>query len=132
METAFFPWKDEYNLNIEEIDRQHKKLVSLINDLYNAFFAHTEDQSLHSILNDLLEYTNYHFDSEEKYMEKINYPERESHILLHDTFKEKTIEFRHASRHGKKITSSVTNFLRSWLSDHILKVDRQYAQFKQQ
>jgi hemerythrin len=126
MQKNFFPWKDNYSLGIEEIDNQHKKLFLLINQLYTSFIEKKSDEVLNEILKELLDYARYHFDTEEKFLNEINYPKIKEHTAIHEDFTSKAVEFRHSFRKGSIITSSVMNFLRKWVSDHILIADRDY------
>ena len=129
MSTTFFSWKEEYATGIDVIDFQHKKLVNLINRLYVTFMEQTEGEHLDSILQEVLDYAHYHFDTEASLMRKSNFPGMKEHIAQHDTFESKAIEVRHKFRHGGKVTSTLMNFLRNWLNDHILRADREYIPY---
>ena len=61
-------WNDEYLLGVPEIDKQHKKLIAIANELYDVV---TGDESalkekMPSILKELTDYTEYHFSNEEE------------------------------------------------------------------
>lgn len=71
---AFFNWDDLGSVNIERIDNQHKKLVSYLNELFEAMRAGKGNEVLEKILNALLSYTNTHFASEEKLTQTHGYP----------------------------------------------------------
>lgn len=125
----FFPWKNDYCLGNEIIDDQHKKLFQLINGLYTSFIDKSSDEKLKEILKELLDYARYHFETEENFLKEISYPKLEEHLALHEAFTSKALEFRHSYRKGGIITSTVMNFLRKWLSEHILNADRDYMNF---
>ncbi len=129
MSNLFFAWKEEYATGIEVIDSQHKKLVNLIDKLYVTFMEQTERENLDSILQEVLDYAHYHFDTEASLMRKHNFPGIKEHIAQHDAFESKAIEVRHKHRHGGTVTSTLMNFLRNWLNDHILKADREYIPY---
>ncbi|MFO7658612.1 MAG: bacteriohemerythrin [Bacteroidales bacterium] len=129
MNSAFFPWKDEYATGIEVIDNQHKKLIELIDRLYSSFMQRSEKEHMQHILKEVLDYANYHFDTEAELMRKHNYPKTSEHISIHDAFVATAIEFRHKHRYGGVVTSSLMNFLRTWLNDHILRADRDYIPY---
>ena len=61
-----FVWEDKYKVGVKEFDEQHKKLIELINKLYDAMKQGHGKDVLKSIVNDLFEYTKYHFETEEK------------------------------------------------------------------
>jgi hemerythrin len=129
MIVDFFIWKESYNLGIEEIDHQHRVLVNLINRLYESFMKREEKENMHNILKEMLDYAHYHFETEEKLFQQIAFPIAAEHIKLHNDFEARTIEFRHRFRQGNTITSMLMKFLRDWLTSHILKADREYADF---
>ena len=55
--TRFVEWKDAYSVGIEIIDSDHKKLLSLINQLQAAAHYKTYYESIENILNQLVDYT---------------------------------------------------------------------------
>ncbi len=76
------PWGPKLILGIEEIDGQHKKLVSLINQLHKAMKLKKGSQNSGKILNSLADYTVYHFGYEEDLFEKYSYPGTAEHIKI--------------------------------------------------
>jgi hemerythrin len=123
----FFIWKDSYNLGIEIMDDQHKKLVDIINDLYEAFYNSETKDKMQPILRELINYAAYHFKSEEELFNKFNFNQIAEHRGLHEDFKVKVLEFEKQFLAGKTITYRVMTFLREWLTDHILVADKEYA-----
>ena len=77
-------WNSFYSVHIDELDEQHKKLIYLINDMYDAMKNGKETDALSSILSELVDYTKYHFDTEEKLFLRYDYPEREAYSKVHD------------------------------------------------
>ena len=70
----YFEWKDEYRTGIEVIDKQHKHLMEIgarIFDLANADDGYDRYDDIMEVLNELRDYTIYHFGYEEKLMESI-------------------------------------------------------------
>jgi len=61
-------WKDEYLINVEEIDIQHRKMVDLVNNLHASVEARVDKSELEKLLIELVEYTRMHFSTEEKFM----------------------------------------------------------------
>ncbi|MEA1890408.1 MAG: hemerythrin domain-containing protein, partial [Pseudomonadota bacterium] len=66
----FFTWKEEYSVGIDSIDQQHKKLLSLINQLQTAVDYSTGKEFEREALDELVTYTKDHFSYEEGLMEK--------------------------------------------------------------
>jgi len=76
-------WCDEYNVNVEEIDIQHRKILELVNNLHSSVEACIDKNELKDLLVELVEYTGMHFSTEEQLMEKYDYPEHEEHLSEH-------------------------------------------------
>ncbi|OOM78012.1 bacteriohemerythrin [Clostridium sp. BL-8] len=130
-----FKWKEEYSLNIEEIDKQHKKLleigrraydIAVIDDGYDRF------DEIMTIIDELLEYTKYHFEYEENMLKKYNYDHIHDQEEEHGFYVYKINEV--ASREDiddnqRKVTLEIIDFLSEWISQHINVADRKYALF---
>ncbi|WP_160691115.1 bacteriohemerythrin [Clostridium sp. C2-6-12] len=128
-----FKWKEEFNLNIEEIDKQHKKLmeigkraydIAIIDDGYDRY------DEIMEIIDELLEYTKYHFEYEEKMLKEYNYvhvhEQEEEHSFY--IYKIKSIASRDdIDENQRKIVLEVIDFLSEWISKHIMIADREYA-----
>jgi hemerythrin len=127
---ALITWSDKYSLQIDEIDDQHKKLVSMINELHDAMMhAKSKEVSL-DIINKMADYTKYHFSVEEKYMKKFDYPDYNVHKLLHDQFIQKVTVFKREYESGKNgLNFEILNFLKDWLVSHIQGSDKKYVPF---
>ena len=64
-------WNSEYSVGIDQIDKQHQKLVLLINTLFDAMKEGKGKERQGHILNELVQYTDYHFKCEEELFENI-------------------------------------------------------------
>jgi hemerythrin len=128
-EAVFFRWKDSMSVKSEEIDNQHKKLVGMLNELYMAFINKEHKEKMDAVINQLIDYTRYHFDTEEKYFIAFRYPDKENHIKEHKQFKEKINEFvKDYKANSNTLTYKVINFLRDWLMNHIMVTDMKYVE----
>ncbi len=123
-------WVDTYSVGVEEIDNQHKRLVRILNELYNAMSVGKGRDILDKILNELSEYTVKHFYTEEKKMIVHGYPGYSEHKKEHNNFVEKIDDFKYQYAEGNtKITIELVNFLKDWLVNHITTVDKQLGDF---
>lgn len=123
-------WKDDYSVNIKVIDLQHKKLVDLLNQIFDATHAGRGKEVVDKILNDLISYTKVHFATEEEFMKKHGYPAFPRHKAEHDTLTQQVIEFQREYQAGRSSLSvELMQFLRDWLQKHILGTDKQYTPF---
>lgn len=129
-----FKWKDSYSFTIEEIDKQHKRLFEIGADLFDI--ASLKDDYDHydeiiKLLDELKEYTVYHFGYEEKLMEKYGYSEFDIHKIEHDFFIKKLARLEKLNLDEKQNEAIVDmiRFVADWVSAHILKTDFQYKDF---
>ena len=128
-------WNNDLALNISEIDDQHKQLVNIINELFDAMMDGRGFEIINDILNKLLEYTDYHFATEEKYFDQFQYIESEKHKEEHRYYVEQVNEFKKAFDEGKTIREGSDNvlsidlwkLLERWLNDHLKNSDKNYA-----
>lgn len=130
MIMALITWSDKYSMNIKEIDEQHMKLVSMINELHDAMKQAKSKEVAVEIITRMAEYTAYHFSTEEKYMKKYKYPDYESHHSEHVKFIEQVSDFKKDYEAGKAgLSYDLLNFLKDWLVKHIQGSDKKYAPF---
>ncbi len=127
---ALVDWKDVYTVNISEVDTQHKKLVQLINELHDAVKMGKAKEIMGKVLNDLVDYTLYHFATEEKYFDAYDYPDSELHKKQHKELVEQVAALQKKYESGERvITIEVMNFLRDWLHDHIVGSDKKFGPY---
>ena len=129
---AWMEWTQEYSVNVVKIDDQHKKLIGIINELYEALSIEgSKKEAINKVIGELYDYTKYHFSAEEELMRKFSYPQYINHKSTHDNFIMKIVEFQDEYRQGRILVLSVEliQFVRDWLFKHILTVDKQYSSF---
>jgi len=126
-------WCDEYNIGIEYIDQDHKKLVHLLNQFSIAYdYAQCEDFEREA-LEDLVSYTKYHFKREEKLMADYNYPGLIEHQKEHQAMIDTVDDYvRIYEKQGHDSLKQVTNLLTFWLFNHIQESDKQYRDYLEQ
>ena len=129
-----FAWKDAFSSKIQEFDNQHKRLFELGNHLFflvkNEAHEDNYDEIMKS-LQDLKEYTVYHFKAEEKLMEQYHYPKLISHKIEHETFIRDLQELlkKDVDANQVKVSLDIIQFVANWIENHILKSDSQYGEF---
>ncbi|MEL7596724.1 MAG: bacteriohemerythrin [Clostridiaceae bacterium] len=125
-------WKEDYIIGVDKIDEQHKKLFEIANKAYellkNEFCIDKYDRIV-EILDELKEYTVYHFKSEEEYMISIGYKKFLSHKVEHDEFIKKitNIDFKSIDEDQDKYLLETLEFVVSWIGGHILGRDKFYV-----
>jgi hemerythrin len=121
-------WDKKFELNIKEIDQQHKKFIDMINVLYDACVCKVPDDVLEQTITDMSDYAFVHFRNEEKYFEKIRYKEAPSHIAEHLIFMENIGKIQEQYRQNDfALPAQVLTFLREWFTNHILNSDKKYV-----
>jgi len=124
----FVSWRDDLSVGIESIDDDHKKLLSLINNLQTAVFYPTGEAFERQALQELVDYTKYHFDREEKLMQENGYPDFEAHRRQHQAMIAKVGGFMSAYEQDREGTiDELTRFLKDWLMQHIAGTDQLYS-----
>jgi hemerythrin len=127
---SLIEWTDSLSVGIEEIDKQHKRLIELINELHVAMRERRTRDVLGNIINGLKDYAVIHFSTEEKYFDQYNYLKSGSHKREHMAFINKVIAFKAGFDKGKLMLSmEIMDFLKDWLVNHIQKIDMAYASF---
>ena len=125
-----FKWRSEYSVQIPLFDAQHKKLVGMLNDLLIAMGKKKGGALIEEIISRMAAYVEYHFQSEEKYMEKYDYPRKEEHIQAHHGFIEELHNFQAKLQETTFLMPvKVFQYLKEWLRTHIAGLDKDYTEF---
>lgn len=129
-------WNDQYSVNDDVLDDHHKKLFETIN-LIATYFENGKDsdsQKIAGYMDELIEYTDYHFKLEEAVLKQVNYPDTDKHIKQHEIFEVKVKSFRdQVLTFGSSNTSKrILEYLTNWLKSHIVVEDAKYAAFRRE
>lgn len=127
---SFIKWKDGYNTGVAQFDREHHKIVELIDLMFHAIRDKSEKEVVEKVCDDILAYTLYHFDNEERAMERVNFPELAEHAAEHARLKEEAGKLKQViCDHFPQGTNELYRFLREWLVEHIEGCDKKYAPY---
>ena len=121
---AFLDWTDSLSVGFKLLDTDHKKLFDAINALHDASVKENNHAEAERTLTQLIDFTKVHFVHEETLMRKMAYPQIIPHKIEHDRLMNQIEDFHKrytAGQVGMSIDTVI--FLRTWLCDHILKVD---------
>lgn len=123
-------WSDQYSTGIHEIDTDHKELVTLANRCIDASNSGEQRKEIRLILDELLNYTKFHFQREECVMKACGYPDLTKHQQLHQKLtnevQEKVMKFG-----LRKLTAkSLLEFFVNWLTVHIKGEDKLIATYR--
>ena len=123
-------WKRYYELGIKETDEQHKHLIGILNEMIKAKNEGKTDEIFGKIIKELVDYTQYHFSSEEKYMERFNYPALAEHKAQHKMLVKQIVKLLEDVKEGKtQVGDKLFDFLKHWIIRHVLDHDKQFGLF---
>ncbi len=124
---ALITWGPKLEVGIGIIDKQHRGLIDLINELNEAMVDGRSMEVMGGIFDELVKYTHIHFGEEEGLMQKHGYESFEEHCHEHLVFTTQMAMYRQSFDEGSmKVGESVLEYLRSWLISHITSTDRGY------
>lgn len=126
-------WQESYSVGVGAIDRDHRLIINLINQLHDAHETAQTTDVVSSVLNILCEYVERHFAVEEVAMERGGYPHIEQHRREHRRLSERVQEMRQLYADGEyaAVGPDMLIFLTHWLSNHILGPDMRYRPWVQ-
>lgn len=128
-----FKWKERFETGIEEIDKQHKRLFEIGTEIYNLT---TKDDgtdyydAIVGLINELKDYTVYHFRYEESLLEQANYSDLAAHKIEHQKFIDKLneTEANDIDINQKQVLMDMIEFIIGWVSGHIVGIDFKYRE----
>ena len=127
---AVISWKEIYETGIVTLDNEHRGLIQEINRLYEAVRDKRGEEVLGEILTALVAYTVDHFQHEEKLLAEYHYPGLEEHQKIHQELIATVEELKQRAISGTEdLAKELLTFLRAWVLEHILKVDKEYGAF---
>ncbi len=127
---SFIDWSKELSVGYEQIDTEHKKLIELVNRLHGAMSKGQGNKIMGEIFDELLNYTVFHFQAEEKLMKSHSYPQAPAHFKEHQDLIQQVLELQAKFKAGTVMLSIATmDFLKNWLANHILQTDMNLGHF---
>ncbi len=124
--TVLLPWTDDLLIGVPAIDKQHAQLASVLNRVAEAVKTGQSQERIRSLLEELLALTRYHFETEERLMERVNYAGREAHVREHRTL---VVELLRIQRQLDQTSLMLTlRSLKDWFANHIDHGDREMGQ----
>jgi hemerythrin-like metal-binding protein len=135
MDDDLINWTSDFEIGIKEIDLQHFNLVKLLNDLYYSFEQNSTDYNyLLKLVGELYNYTDYHFESEEKFyhLKNTDNERTRKHIQEHKKFLSKVLTFKKKlEKKEENLSLEIILFLKDWIIEHIMYTDRKFISFIQ-
>ncbi|WP_019879044.1 bacteriohemerythrin [Succinispira mobilis] len=130
-------WKKEYELGLVDVDKQHKYLIDVAVEAYELLknkLAVDKYDKIVGILQELRDYTIFHFEYEENFMKKNSYPKFLSHKMEHKKFIDKinAVDLSTIDENQEEALLSILEFIATWLESHILETDKRVANYLQE
>lgn len=123
-----FSWTDDLHTGNGLMDGDHRKLVELVNALFENMENGQGNARLSKAMDDLIAYTKEHFWREEAEMEHIEYVAAMAHQAEHVKLLRQLAGLKTMLDAGGRINApAVSEFLIQWLRDHILTTDMKLA-----
>jgi hemerythrin len=125
---AFVVFEEKYRLGNTDIDRQHERLFAAIDQLHDAMLGGRGRRQVGHCVAFLRQYTVEHFAAEEHFMDASAFPTSREHKAQHSAFIRRVQELE--TQHDSGVATlpvAVLNFLRDWLTHHILEHDKNLA-----
>lgn len=124
-----YEFKEEFLTGIEQIDREHRRLFEIAQELYELKreeFIPDKYDNIRHILEQLRDYTLTHFEHEEEYMRSIGYKKMFTQITQHNALKE-TIggwDLDAIDENQDEAIDEMLHLVAEWLVNHILNEDK--------
>jgi hemerythrin-like metal-binding protein len=128
-----FPeWTEKYSVGNPLVDAYHHIFFQMVEEFRTAL-SQRESQAMEDRIAFLVDYTLMHFDSEEKLMEKVGYPDLEAHKEVHRKFREDMLALQERYRSGEEAVNAeeVLRVVQNWFANHILGTDMEFRPFVQ-
>jgi hemerythrin-like metal-binding protein len=129
---AIITWEKDYSVGVAELDEQHKKLIAIINNLFSLYAENKfSDVDVEPIFQELTDYADQHFTTEEYYFKLYNYDKKDAHIALHNAYRKKLEELKNFYDKNTNADTlfAINNFLNDWWIWHINHVDKEYTAY---
>jgi hemerythrin-like metal-binding protein len=128
--VCLIPWTDAFSVGNPQIGEQHAVLIDTINQLASAESLHNH-HAVSMIIDELASYAAFHFSYEESLLERVGYPHLEEHRIMHQAYIQWVNELRdrHMTYGTRPLGEPVLEYLRDWLSHHILGEDQRFRPF---
>ena len=128
-----YEFTKDYHTGIDFIDEEHAKLFEIANRAYDLLtnqFVTDKYDAIVAVLEELRDYTKYHFNHEEEYMKSINYSKRFSQLHQHTQFinKLESYNLKAIAVNQQEGLLEILDFLALWLQGHIKGMDKKIGE----
>lgn len=120
----------QYGIDIDAVDRLHKRLIELLNELNEALLGTESNLLPEEAVAEVISHTISVFEEEERLMREIDYPRYDTHINDHQRFQNHLQQMEEELRQGHYLLrTKAMQELKVWLERHITEADKDYSNF---
>ena len=116
---ALIEWKEEFSVGVPDVDHEHQKLISLINDLHDVMSRENSDVTVMDFLGEIYAHVSAHFALEEKIMRDRKYDQyaehKAEHEVLLDTLRDIMDDYEESAYFSDE---AFANAVEKWFTDH--------------
>ena len=132
----FLKWNQEtMGTGVKLIDNQHKDLLKIINKLSTSINNKSQKKDILSIINEFINYADYHFSTEENLFDKFDYCESDSHKKEHSFFLNEFIKLKNEISGDKayknktaiEISEQLFQYIINWFLTHVVGSDKKFV-----
>ena len=121
-------WGTQFSVDGGLIDRDHKTLFGLINEFNQNIPKFQSSDQMMPYLASLKNYTQTHFQREEKLQQVSAYPFRDEHKQEHDAMIGKLDGLIQKAKQANEdsvidVAAEIGSFLQEWLTEHVIEND---------
>jgi len=122
-------WSDDFLIGIDELDYEHRSLVSDINRLHQELIDHVSEGEIKATLGQIHARMQAHFALEEHFMLDHDHPLYGEHKAEHDELLDDYTEFMSsfASKGGVSDSENAEQLLSDWIVGHIVNSDKKIS-----
>jgi hemerythrin len=125
-------WDDSLSVGIDVIDGQHKRWIEHFNSVVDAVESRGGHAPVTRTLGFLIDYTDLHFSTEERFMTQTAYPRIAGHKAKHEELRTTVAnligDFEEEGD-TPALEQAIDTFLGTWLIEHIKSTDQLFGAF---
>ncbi len=123
-------WSDVYLIGIADIDRQHQGFFTASHRLYEDILDREGKNAVTEAIAFMRDYAEQHFQTEEAFMRKHDYPALKEHLRQHAAFFRRLDELENDLMifgPSQDLADRALDITQDWLIDHIADEDMLYS-----
>ena len=126
----FVEWTEKFTVGNPLIDAYHHIFCQMVEEFRRAM-SEEAPPPMGERIEFLVDYTLKHFDSEERWMAKVGYPDLEAHKAIHQGFRDRITELqrRYKEENGSVGAEEVLFLVQDWFAKHILGTDMEFKAY---